>query len=69
MTRTVDDDLTRLSRLEGVDPGFFVLAVHSFIEGFLRRQFTPDCEEDDRYGWFLDTFRRELADRSPFGKT
>jgi hypothetical protein len=64
MTRTVDDDLTRLSRLEGVDPGFFVLAVHSFIEAYLRRQFTPDCEEDDRYAWFLDSFRRELAGRS-----
>jgi hypothetical protein len=64
MTTTVDDDLSRLTRLEGVDPGFFVLAVHSFIEAYLRRQFTPDCEEDDRYAWFLDSFRRELVDRS-----
>jgi hypothetical protein len=64
MTTTVDDDLSRLTRLEGVDPGFFVLAVHSFIEAYLRRQFTPDCEEDDRYAWLLDRFRRDLVERS-----
>jgi len=64
MTRTVDDDLSRLSRLEGSDPGFFVLAVHSFIEAYLRRKFTPDCEEDDRYAWLLDRFRRDLVERS-----
>ena len=64
MSATVDDDLSRLSRLEGVDPGFFVLAVHSFIEAYLRRKFTPDCEEDDRYSWYLDSFRRDLACRS-----
>jgi hypothetical protein len=64
MTTTLDDDLSRLSRLEGGDAGFFVLAVHSFIEAYLRRRFTPDCEEDNRYAWFLDSFRREIAGRA-----
>lgn len=42
----LDDRLSRLARLEGGDPGFFVLAVHSFIEGHLRTLYTPACEED-----------------------
>ena len=61
MTTTVDDDLSRLSRLEGSDPGFFVLAVHSFIEGFLRNLYTPACQEDDRYSWFLDCYYHDLV--------
>jgi hypothetical protein len=32
----LDDLLARLNRLAGADEGFFVLAVHAFMEGFIR---------------------------------
>lgn len=65
-TRQVWDDarekIARLVRLQGSDPGFYLLALHSFIEAFLR----------DRYGWYqrdiglkdlLYRYREEVSTR------
>jgi hypothetical protein len=35
----VDAKLARIERLQGADPGIFVLAVHAFVEGWIRDSF------------------------------
>lgn len=35
----VDERLERIERLQGADPGIFVLAVHAFVEGWIRDHF------------------------------
>jgi hypothetical protein len=35
----VDARLARIERLQGADPGIFVLAVHAFVEGWIRDRF------------------------------
>lgn len=55
-----NDSFKRLASLQGSDPGFFVLAVHSFIEGVLRATFSVDDPADDRFSSFLDAFRNGL---------
>jgi hypothetical protein len=41
MNKTLIDELNRLVRLSGTDEGFFILAIHSFIEG-LANSIRPD---------------------------
>jgi hypothetical protein len=55
-----DASLKRLSSMQGGDPAFFVLAVHSFVEGALRASITLDDPEDDRFTRYLDEFRQRL---------
>ncbi len=43
--------------MQGSDPGFFVLAVHSFIENHLRTVVDQDNIEDDSFYFYLDAFR------------
>ncbi len=45
----INDRLKRLSRLQGGDPGIFALAVHSFIEGELRRRYDLPYEEEPSF--------------------
>ncbi len=40
--------LSRIVRMQGSDPGFFVLAVHSYVEACLREHF-----KDDRKSTYL----------------
>jgi superfamily I DNA/RNA helicase len=47
--------------MQGSDPGFFVLATHSFIEAFLRERFDPPTRDDDGFAWFIDAFRAWLV--------
>jgi hypothetical protein len=59
-------NIERLIRLQGSDAGFFVLAVHSLVEGILRERYTPPCRDDDNFFWLIDSFREDLisnADR------
>ena len=58
---TYDDSFRRLAKLQGGDPAFFVLAVHSFIEGLLRASCSLDDPADDSFGSFLGEFRSRLV--------
>jgi len=54
---SVDEALSRLEALQGSDPGFFTLAVHSFIEGSLRRRYEESSLEttfNDLVNHFLE---------------
>jgi hypothetical protein len=39
--KTLDSRIARLLRLAGTDEAFFVVALHSFIEAFIREEFPP----------------------------
>ena len=54
--------LRRLARLQGGDPGFFVLAAHSFVEGVLRDRFVAETRENEVFHWYVGQFRRHLVD-------
>ena len=60
----LDACLERLVRLQGSDPGFYVLALHAFLEGFLRDLFPPPTKEEDSFYWLLDSFRDYLVTRA-----
>ena len=55
---------SRLAALQGSDPAFFVLAVHSFIEGALRVSMEQSDPYDDSFYAFMDLFREELIRRA-----
>lgn len=55
-----EECLRRLATLQGGDAAFFVLAVHSFVEGALRELVVLDDPADDRFASFVDAFRRKL---------
>ena len=55
-----DEAFQRLAKLQGGDPAFFVLAVHSFIEGVLRKRVRLEDPDDDSFGDFIDEFKRGL---------
>jgi hypothetical protein len=49
-SEAIDHKLTRIEYLQGADPGIFVLAVHAFVEGWIRERFD--------YGMSDQSFRR-----------
>ncbi len=59
-----DDAFRRLAKLQGGDPAFFVLAVHSFMEGALRSTFTLADPADDRFTSFLEEFRSHVLSKA-----
>lgn len=63
----IEARLARLSAIHGQDAGFYVLAVHSFIEGYLRDIFDPHFDRRlDKFGYFIDLFRDR---KDPAGKS
>ncbi len=57
----LDSGLERLIRLQGSDPGFYILALHAFIESFLREVFPPPTRDEDGFSWLLQAFREFLV--------
>ncbi|MDC7244952.1 MAG: UvrD-helicase domain-containing protein [Sphaerochaetaceae bacterium] len=57
-------NLERLLSLQGTDPGFFVLAVHSFIEAFLRRYYNRLDDEDITFDALINEFREECIEKA-----
>ncbi len=57
----IEKRLERLARLQGTDPGLFVLAVHSFVEGFLRELIPLSALAEDSFGAFLQEFKSQLS--------
>ena len=60
----INDRLKRLSRLQGGDPGIFALAVHSFIEGELRRRYDLPYEEEPSFNALSDRLVEEVGEKS-----
>ncbi|NLZ77316.1 MAG: AAA family ATPase [Spirochaetales bacterium] len=60
----IDDRLKRLGRLQGGDPGIFALAVHSFIEGELRRRYGLPYEEEPSFNALSDRLIEDAGDAS-----
>ena len=54
----IEKNLDRLSRLVGTDEGFYILALHSFIESFLR--YEKGYGEEPRFPELTWSFREEL---------
>lgn len=61
----VRERLSRLGRLQGSDPGFFMLSVHSFIEAWLRERYRNDRKTTYLKDLLWD-FRRELREKARF---
>jgi hypothetical protein len=63
-SQPLDAMFRRLQCLQGSDPGFYVLAVHSFMEGILRTLELSDETIDDSstetFGKFLRAFKSKL---------
>ncbi len=65
---TVSKNLIRLERLQGADEGLFVLAVHSFVEGWVRDAYRIDSKYDYDFDYesgvvcFGDVIQRFLDD-------
>ena len=59
----IQKKLTRLVSLQGSDPGFFLLATHSFVEGYLR-DFLDMHETDDHFPDLLYKFREKKLDET-----
>lgn len=55
--------LGRLAALQGTDPGVFVLAVHSFVEGWLRERIQIAEFEDDSFYALVDAFIEKAEKR------
>jgi hypothetical protein len=60
----IEERINRLARLQGSDQGLFVLAVHSFVEAYIRENCIIDDPADDRFYTILDIFKDELRRRS-----
>ncbi len=58
MTVDIEPKLDRLTRLVGTDEGFYILALHSFIEYFLR--YEKGYGEGQTFPQLTWTFREEL---------
>jgi len=50
--------------LQGTDPGIFVLAVHSFVEAWLRERIKLDQFEDDTFYALVDAFIAKAISRN-----
>ncbi|TVQ21346.1 MAG: hypothetical protein EA383_17250 [Spirochaetaceae bacterium] len=59
-----ENQLIRLARLQGSDPGVFVLAVHSFAEAYMRSVCMPENPAYDTFYAYLDAFRGDLVQRN-----
>ncbi len=57
----VDARLERIERLQGADPGIFVLAVHAFVEGWIRDHF--DYQMAGMSFSVSDATRKEVEDQ------
>lgn len=57
-TFDIEKNLDRLSRLVGTDEGFYILALHSFIESFLR--YEKGYGEEPRFPELTWSFREEI---------
>ena len=63
-------NLERLVRLQGSDPGFFVLAVHSFVEGWLTRRYRSEFDGYElEFADLLMRFRDDLRDKTTYNGT
>ena len=65
MTADVEPKLNRLTKLVGTDEGFYILALHSFIEYFLR--YEKGYGEGQTFPQLTWSFREELL--NDFGDT
>lgn len=54
-----------LAMLQGSDPGVFVLAVHSFIESWLRERIELDDPADERFTSYLYELKCQIEARNP----
>jgi len=63
-TPLYDDSFNRLAKLQGGDPGFFVLAAHSFVEAVLRASLSLEDPADDRFSSYLNEFRDRLIKKA-----
>ena len=54
---TLSIQLTRLKNLQGVDPGMFVLAVHSFAEAVIRSQCNIDHYDESTFSTLIQAYR------------
>lgn len=64
---SLDCRFLRLAALQGSDPGLFVLAVHSFIEGWMRERVQLEDPDDDRFTTYLFELRLALERKAPEG--
>ncbi len=56
-----ENQLSRLARLQGSDPGVFVLAVHSFAEAYMRSVCMPENPASETFYAYLESFRSDLV--------
>ena len=66
MQRNDSDSLERLLALQGTDPGFFVLAVHSFIEADLRQRYGR-TDEEITFDGLINEFREDCIQNAKTG--
>lgn len=59
-----ENQLSRLARLQGSDPGVFVLAVHSFVEAYMRSACMPENPASETFYAYLEAFRSDLVRRN-----
>lgn len=59
-----DECFRRLARLQGGDPGFFILAVHAFVEDFLRSTMEPNQGDFFGFNEYLQELRRVILSES-----
>ncbi|NNM53362.1 MAG: AAA family ATPase [Spirochaetales bacterium] len=57
----LENQLERLARLQGADPGIFVLAVHAFVEAYCRRYLTNVDPEGKGFSDWIEELRKELV--------
>ena len=60
-TGDLERSFKRLARLQGEDAGFFILAVHSFVEGRIRKLAPPENQEEERFPALIESFRNWLT--------
>lgn len=63
LVKQLEENLVRLLRLQGSDAGFYVLAVHSFIENHLRLVIVSENFDDDSFYFYIDSFRELLRSK------
>ncbi len=59
----IDDQLKRLIRMLGSDPGLFLLSLHSFIEGYLKENFSGYRQEES-FAWNINYYRDTIKAES-----
>lgn len=62
-TTWFEERIERIIRIMGSDPAMFVLAVHSFVEGFIRETYGIESEENFSVYDLIEHLREELKKR------